>query len=885
MAALKINELERVRYWQGQLLASGDLQTQLLVDAEMRRLHNRDIHQAYGIAIGLELERDATTGKLTLSCGLAYDCAGRELVLQSNRAVELPSQFPMTLVLTRDMTSVDGIALIWKAPHQVNPNTEIAITTLSAGVSNPIVDPQFRAVVARPLARPRLANGQTIPGETTWQPWKIGDTEVGVKVVIDTSAAGFTRQPHYFAEVVPGKPTKKFVPAWLTSLADPSPQGFTLQLMLHRITRASLDIVDVKAQVTKTPALDRIVTLESSGLFAIRDSVARVLPLAERAALIKSLSGSNVTLETALANFSETKDVAFGNPRREAVVKSISSKATFFEATVDHPERFNVGDVVVKLNGQLEGTRPSRVVSVDDAGILELSPAIVGLVVNDTLGIAKPASSVLTVNDTKITVANPSLYSKDDVVVRLADPVETSAPAKIMAKEADGTLVLSKAIMGLQSLDSLGIGQTAGEVLDVEDNSSEIKIEVDNAKNFRKGDLVAKNHQNGSFSAPVRVERVFTSGTHALGLSNLIPGLTPQDTIVAADFRVRATVLNIQNPATNLTVADASPFASPSYVAKIDDLFKASLPAAVNATVGQTLTLDAPIEGLTPGDVIGLCSFPVTVTVNTIQDDGTIDVSAAGLLRAGDIVTALPAHRDKPSLALVIKVTGTVIKVSGILEDLEEGDRLSVANIRGVVRVTPNPGPTTVTVNHPTRLRFGDFLSDIRGWRQMQGSASIQSVAGNQIALNSQLDGLLINDTVGMASIFSVARSKSPFFIFFFNIIALRLNETPDLLISDEVLIVGLDRLRGETRSVTARVQGFISPNTVVLFVPPTNEPFTFRPEDITASVLFVRGSPLALIQKHDLYVTWFAVGEPDQMPRPCIGTEPLGCDCSPAKE
>src|SRR5678816_315402 len=103
-------ELERVRYWQGQLLASGDLNTQLRVDQQLRWLHNRSLHSAYGIALGLELERDETTkeikidddGNVTVVCGMAYDCAGRELILQSNRALALPEDFPATLVITRD---------------------------------------------------------------------------------------------------------------------------------------------------------------------------------------------------------------------------------------------------------------------------------------------------------------------------------------------------------------------------------------------------------------------------------------------------------------------------------------------------------------------------------------------------------------------------------------------------------------------------------------------------------------------------------------------------------------------------------------------------------------------------------------------------------------
>src|SRR3954462_5532678 len=99
MAAQMTIELQRIRYWQGQLLASGDLQTQLLVAEELRRLHNRVLHQAYGIAIGLKLEHDEATGELKLdkdtgepklTCGMAYDCAGRALIVEKDRQILLP---------------------------------------------------------------------------------------------------------------------------------------------------------------------------------------------------------------------------------------------------------------------------------------------------------------------------------------------------------------------------------------------------------------------------------------------------------------------------------------------------------------------------------------------------------------------------------------------------------------------------------------------------------------------------------------------------------------------------------------------------------------------------------------------------------------------------
>lgn len=878
-------QLERVRYWQGQLLASGDLNTQLRVDQELRRLHNRSLHQAYGIAVGLELERDETTheikvdddDKVSLTCGLAYDCAGRELILQSNRALVVPDEVPATLIITRDENTSDGIAVKWKAPAEINPNIEIPITTLIQGLPNPKVDSAFRLVVSRPLARPRLAAGQTIAGETTWQPWKIGDTEVGVKVEIDTSAAGFTRIPHYFAEVIPGSPTADFIPAWFASIDAPSAQGFTFQLMLRRITRESLRIVDPKGQITQAPTLSPTLTLDASNLFAAADIVARLLPLAEDASIIKTLSGQTATLDKPLIDFSGTKFIAFGNLRREATVKALSPSATFFEVTVARPDLFAQGDIVVKLNGDLETTRPSRIVAIDDEGTLELAPAIPGLVKNDSLGVVKSASIVTNIgNGIEITVADSSAYSKDDVVARLTEPIEQSAPAKIVDKKAGNILVLSRQITGLNNNDSLGFAREGTEVDDVNDNSNEVRIELDNVAPFKVRDVVAKRHPNGSFSTPVLVKGVFTS-SKKIGLSTSIASLAQNDTIVASDFSMRATVLNVNTP-TTLTVADATLFPPGSYVARIDELFRATLPVQVNNASGQTLTLTAAIDGLQAGDVIGLCTFPTAVNVDAIRNDGGIEVSPAGLLRKGDLIAAPAPAGGKTALSLITSVTGNVINVIKPFPNLKANDRLSVVSIRGAMKARHTNVDNKMEVDQPTRLRVGDFLADITSWRQVQGTASVKSVTGNQIQTDVALDGTLLNDVVGLASL------DTRFRFFSLVVIQLRLEEPLDLLIGDEVLVVGFDRLTGQTHTLSAFVLQFL-PATKTLWLGLSASQFIFRPEDVSASILFVRGSSMALIQKHDLFVSWLAVGESEPMPRPCVGTEAADCECSPVKE
>jgi hypothetical protein len=376
-------------------------------------------------------------------------------------------------------------------------------------------------------------------------------------------------------------------------------------------------------------------------------------------------------------------------------------------------------------------------------------------------------------------------------------------------------------------------------------------------------------------------------------LSGPIPGLVADDIIAAADFRVRATVLEPPTTTTisggqkitTVKVAESSIFPMSAFVARIDDSLKASAPVAVHRIpTSGTLELAGTIDGLSAGDVIGLCAFPVTVDVQAVLPDGKIEVSNGALLNKSDLVMATPAQSSTPQtrLAIIADRTGNVIRLARKIEDLQAGDSLSVANVRGVIDVDPegtSTSPPKVTVHQPSRVRQGDFLADITGWLQprldFSSSAFVSGISGNQITLSRRIDGLLKNDTVGMASII-----PSPF-IFSILLLILRLNTKSDLQPGDEVLLVGEDRLQGETRSMFGSVWFIDNEKQVLLALQGTPGGFTFRPEDVTASVLFVRGSALALIQKNDLFVRWLAVGEPDQMPKQCIGKDVPDNPCS----
>jgi hypothetical protein len=68
--------------------------------------------------------------------------------------------------------------------------------------------------------------------------------------------------------------------------------------------------------------------------------------------------------------------------------------------------------------------------------------------------------------------------------------------------------------------------------------------------------------------------------------------------------------------------------------------------------------------------------------------------------------------------------------------------------------------------------------------------------------------------------------------------------------------------------------------NQVLLLMEGTPGSFAIRPEDLSASILFVRGSPLALVRNQNLYINWLACQTPDPMPRVCPEDIEPDCPC-----
>jgi len=272
MTQLEKRKLERVRYWQGQMLRSRDFRDLEAVEAQRRWWHNRALHNAYGIAEGLLSSLvPATSPTAVRVCpGVAYDVFGHELILERQQTIPLPSNLPpgligsVTLLLrykspagslppdersevcwTQHGSIRPGtVDFAWKLTSYLRPEDGVPVFAVYyKSASSPVrPDPSFIPAATRPIASPTLATGSTVPGNTDWEPWTFDEITLGVQTWIDTSAAGFMNVPCYFAWFegsLWNAQTLQLVPAIFPSITDESVTGFTFRLWLEVAFRRS----------------------------------------------------------------------------------------------------------------------------------------------------------------------------------------------------------------------------------------------------------------------------------------------------------------------------------------------------------------------------------------------------------------------------------------------------------------------------------------------------------------------------------------------------------------------------------------------------------------------------------------------------------------------
>ena len=282
---MELRDLERFRYWQGQGLRSRDFRAQRANAEELRWWHNRALHDS-GVRSGLTVAMVDGADFVRVACGLAYDCYGRELLLQRDRQVpypDSPEEGAVVVLVIRYRSAnedacvcnasdlppdcappglmEDAVAFHWHDANELRPSdgaplaafrfsdgawSSLEISEALDGASPP---------ASRPMARPQLASGGTIPGQTVWEVWRWGSVPLGFQTLIDTSAAGFTKTPLYFAELTTEKPLLSsdfFPPLFNTHVAEPKPGSFLLRVVQPLIP-ARVGVINARGPVSDGP--------------------------------------------------------------------------------------------------------------------------------------------------------------------------------------------------------------------------------------------------------------------------------------------------------------------------------------------------------------------------------------------------------------------------------------------------------------------------------------------------------------------------------------------------------------------------------------------------------------------------------------------------------
>jgi hypothetical protein len=262
--------LDRVTYKDGQLLTAPDLRDDWRRDERLRRLHTRCLHETWGIALGLGVTAVNSGKALEVRPGHAVDIYGRDILLAETIQISLPaSSEPEPFVLTaryreetafRDHPDLAGLCLSggldprherprfsWRRPEDVLFGPEVPLVQVFIVDDTVEGKPDFRVRRnARPLVRPHRGYGITEPGRTGWQLWGSDDEgALGLEVVVDTSEAGFTRKPVYFASLEGDFSTPDHPDLWpsgsrtiffldaFTFITDVKPDGFIFRIILR----------------------------------------------------------------------------------------------------------------------------------------------------------------------------------------------------------------------------------------------------------------------------------------------------------------------------------------------------------------------------------------------------------------------------------------------------------------------------------------------------------------------------------------------------------------------------------------------------------------------------------------------------------------------------
>jgi hypothetical protein len=893
MAMVERRELERLRYWQGQMLRSRDFRDDGAIEAERRWWHNRALHAAFGINYGLQVAGDASSGTLvlTVSCGLAYDCFGRELILKKDRpAPSLPlGTAAQTLVI---QTAAGGAQLSWVATAnlEIGDGVPLAQVTLTGGTAalNKIFQPPF----ARALARPRLATGDTVRGDTPWEPWIEEVTgpdgtpqqqTVGVQTHIDTSAAGFTAVPNYFAELqwpnLANPSAASFAPAFFPSIADAEPDGFTFRLLMKGIARRKVAVAfGVSAVAAPVPAnspLDVSVT-DASG-FQAGDMVARVKPRALLASTVDAVAGADVTLHSPLDGVLQGDTMAIGNPPRAALVTKVQAPDMVMAFQLNPPPAVHPGDLLVQIAA---GTVPVAILDVQNDEIILETP-INSLNAGDTVGLAKQAD-VFSITDVQVdnagvmtvTVTDPTVFQPADVVFQVGPaPDLTPGPSAAIQSKTGSVLTLKAPINGLQNTDQLGRVSLTATVTGTIEKPMVLRVTVDDASVFRAGDLVARLDAGVAISSAAAIEKI--DGKKKLTLSAPIQLDANKSVLGAANAAGSSAVTQVNGA--SVTVATPAVFQAGDVVVKWGTHDDLAAPSVISTIAGNgVLTLQPALSTLQVGDILVARRFPRPATVLNVFPVGVallVNVDNSAAFRAGDLAMRVGDAAQTAGMAVVTPFVPGWLMMFNSISGLQAGDQLVPINFNTVAAVAADPADTMhLTIDRTVDFRTGDLMGLLTAYVETSVERAVSRVvsknnpATNTLSLAAAIDGLIPDDLIGPASLTPTQNS-------------IRFSTADQNLASlfpgDLLAVSGLDPLYLQLSDAQVRIANLDGQTGIAALTPVDGSTNSFRPETLSIAALFnanFTDAFVAFAQQQDLYVCWLGCQNETQTQSGCPG-------------
>lgn len=918
-------DFERLRYWQGQTLRSRDFRDQRRFDGRRRQLHNRALHGADGVSFGLGVTRHNDPVLYEVSCGLAYDCSGREIVLQQPRRIGPPSE-PSWLIARLRPTSTESsccapsdpgclpedarlldrdVELVWDPIGSIVHVNGVAL----ASVTLEGFDTSFRPRQARPLARPRQARGQTVRGNTPWEPWAIDEPDgqggtrkkvVGVETHIDTSAAGFTSTPCYFASVESPAwdlATAEFAPAFFPHVADPAADKFTFRLLMVETARRRYSAAFGTGRVKKTSrgVGDRLlVDVDDAGAFQKGDMIALLRPRAHSIIRVEQAQGVELTLSAALeadAAVAGTTVLAVGNMPRVALVSQVMPADPAVLATF-------TSLAPVKKNDVLLHTSNSAITVVDSIqqGKLSISHPFAGWNASDPLRVARQSGAVevksasLSADGLRLLLElKPATHAIDETLtIALLDAQKApfAAPRTVIKRTGANIEVQPP----LPAADIAGLKRVALFSADIaiqllQPKNPGMVVKVDSTGPFAEGDFVAAADAT---SVITTVEEI--TGPKELVLGAPLP-LKPGSNLVAANWRTATTVngVGVTGPDDVLVGRENTAPLGSFVVRRVGNDF--SSPSVVKNASGTTLTLALPIAGLARLDTLAVGVFPRVATVMAQQaQEEQLQVVEADALVTGDIVAVLADVATRATVAQVLSASGTTVVLSESLGKLSPGQKLAVVHFRDTVLLSTVDAAddTSIEIDRDIEMRDGDIVGALTHYADNATPGLIESLQGNQLTLSVpgivHGDGIVSADwidggIVGPAAVSYLSLSQLSIPSQFQPVV--RLVAADGFNQPQPAVAYGFDLLSG--RYVSSVVLPFLYDAAGRhVYVVPVNlaSPYRYRPETLSIITTFNTDFPRAFAtfaQKQGLSVSWMGCQEAFPGPSGCPAQRPQG--------